>query len=167
MAESITKTVHTLDQVNPCLNWLDGMICKGLEAGPVAVTLGRPERLRDSIDNAKFHAIIGDVHKQAVISMPGRRVVMADYDIEVAKTLLVMWYANERELNGDPLKKPPRTVICPVTGERIKIRPTTTKWSKDDAAQFVHFLHALGSECGVVWGDPALKEYQQYREAKK
>lgn len=165
MADKATKIATDDTHIEPMARWVANCIDRGLPGGAVEVSVGRPEQRRDRNDNAHFHALIGDIHKQAIISMPGKRVVMVDYDIEVAKTLLVSWYANERELNGEPLSKPPRTITCPVTGERIKVRPSTTKWSKADARQFVQFLHAMGSECGVVFSEPALKEYDQYKEA--
>jgi hypothetical protein len=166
MADSVTKIVHAKEQVNACINWLDTMICKGLDGGPVAITLGRPEENRNSPTNARFHAMIADLQKQAVITMPGRRITLADYDMDACKALLVMWFARERELNGEPLTKPPRSIIDPVSGEKISIRPSTAKWGKRDASDFIEFLFQIGADCKVAWGDPALKEFEQYREAQ-
>ena len=166
MSNRASNTIPSLEHLPRLIDWVSRCCQQGLQGGPIAVDVYRPEVMRDSVDNAKFHAIMSDIHRQAVISMPGRRVVMSVYDFEAAKTLLVMWYAKERELNGEPLSKPPRSIIDPMTGDRVQIRPSTTKWSKNDSSQFVHFLHALGDECGVMWGDPAMKEYEQYRESQ-
>lgn len=167
MADSITKTVESREQVNPCLNWLDAGMCKGLETGPVAVTLGRPDTARTGPQNSKQHAMYEDIRKMAVIPLPGRRIVMADYDSAEAKALLVMWFANERALEGRPLSKPPRTVMCPVTGENITVRPSTAEdFGKRDTAEFVEWLYATGTQAGVKWSEPAIKEYESYREAQ-
>lgn len=167
MADSITKTVESREQLIKCLNWMDGMICKGLETGPVAVTLGRPESARTGPQNSKSHAMYEDIRKMAVIALPGRRIVMADYDPSEAKALLVMWFANERALEGRPLSKPPRTVMCPITGENITVRPSTAEdFGKRDTAEFVEWLYATGTQAGVKWSEPAMKEYQSYREAQ-
>lgn len=168
MAESITKIVHNVEQVNPCLNWMDGMLCKGLESGPVSVTLGRPEAARTGPQNSKSHAMYEDIRKMAVIPMPGRRIVMADYQSDEVKALLVMWFSNERELEGRPLSKPPRTVLCPITGQNITVRPSTAEdFGKRDTAEFVEWLYATGTQSGVRWSEPAMKEYESYREARK
>lgn len=166
MADKIVKRISELAQVNRALNWLDGMICKGLESGTVEVTIGRPAPVRSGEANKKLHAMIGDIHEQAVIAIPGRRIVMLDYDIEQCKALLVIWFANERAIAGDPLAKPPRNFRCPITGENISIRPSTTEWSKRDTGEFIEFLYATGSAAGVKWSEKALECYQSYREAQ-
>src|SRR5690606_32579737 len=97
-------------------------------------------------------------NKQAVISLPGRRIKMSDYDADECKALLVVWFANERALEGRPLPKPPRTIIDPMSGEKISIRPSTTQFGKKNMAEFVEFLFATGSGSGFIRSDPALKE---------
>lgn len=164
---SISKTVTDVAQLNALMGWVGGMVGKALEAGPVEVTLGRPEEIRNSVQNSRYHAMLSDLHKQAVISIPGRRITLSDYDSDTCKALLVMWFARERELNGEPLARPPRSITDPMSGEQITIRPSTTKWSKRDASDFVEFLYSLGADCKVVWGDPALKQYQEYRQAQQ
>lgn len=167
MADSISRTVTKPEEINGAVNWVDAMTMKGLERGPVEITLGRPEKGRTSPQNSRYHAMMGDIRKQAVITMPGRRIVLADYDADECKALLVIWFANEREIQGDPLSKPPRTVMCPITGQSISIRPSTKDWGKKDASDFMEFLFALGADTGVQWSEPALKEYENYREATK
>lgn len=166
MSDRITKHITEKAQINKALNWLDTTLCKALEAGPVAFDLYRPEDPRNNIQSSKFHAMVSDLQKQAVIKMPGRRIVLAEYDLEAVKALLVIWYANERALMGEPLAKPPRSIICPVTGERISIRPSTAKWSKKDASGFVEFLYCLGVDTEVRWSEPAIQAYNEYRESQ-
>lgn len=166
MSSQITKTVHQIEHVNQAVNWVDTMICKGLESGPVSVTLGRPQKRRNSLSNAKLHAMIGDIQAQGVISMPGRRVTLSEYDTDALKALLVIWFANERAMNGEPLTRPPRSILCPVTGERVSIRPSTAEWGQKDAGEFIEFLYATGNDAGVRWSDPALKAYEEMRESK-
>lgn len=166
MAESITKTVHQIEQVNPAINWVDSALCKALQGGPICITLHRPEPPRTSDTNAKFHAMIADIQRQAVITMPGRRVVMSEYDTDAVKALLVIWFAKERELNGEPLSKPPRSLIDPVSGERVSIRPSTAQWGKRDASDFIEFLYSVGNDGGVRWSEPAMKAYEEMRESK-
>ena len=167
MSDSITKTISSKEQVNKALNWLDTTICKGLEGGPVSITLGRPDEKRTLPQNSKTHAIYYDLKTQAVIVMPGRRIVLNDYTEAEVKALAVVWFANERELEGRPLRKPPRTVLCPITGQNITVRPSTAEdFGKKDTAEFIEFLHALGADTGVIWGDPATAAFSEYREAQ-
>ena len=95
--EPIRKRVSQLDQVNKALNWLDCAFVKILGAGKVpyveiGIESGDP---KSDIQREKFHAMIGDIKKTGVIVIPGRRIVMNDYDNEQCKALLVMWFTNE------------------------------------------------------------------------
>lgn len=159
---TITKT----EDINRALNWADGMILSALRGGSVVMTLGRPEDKKSSSQNRKFHAMINDINKQAVFYVPGKRIVMSDYDSDQAKALLVMWFANEREAIGEPLPKPPRNFLCPVTGQQISIRPSTVEWKKSDTASFVEFLYMTGTMGKVKWSEPALKEYESWSQEK-
>lgn len=160
--------VKSKQEVNKLLNWIDGNVCKALDGGPVEVVLKRPEANRTFPQNSKFHSMISDIHKYAVIKIPGRRIVMRDFDYDAAKALLVVWFANERQDEGRPLKKPPRTVVCPMTGERITVRPSTVDdFTKSDTVEFIEWLYALGTINDVKWSEPALKEYETYREASR
>lgn len=168
MGKTVKCIIREPADINRAFNWADPLILKALEGGPVQMTLGRPEAARTGPQNAKSHAMYEDIRKMAVIPLPGKRIVMADYDPAEAKALLVMWFANERELEGRPLSKPPRTVLCPITGQNITVRPSTAEdFGKRDTAEFVEWLYATGTQAGVKWSEPAMKEYQSYREAQK
>jgi len=168
MSESVTKIVNNGDQQGACLTWVGAALRKGLEGGPVSITLGRPEEKRTLPQNSKTHAIYYDLKTQAVIVMPGRRIVLNDYTEAEVKALVVVWFAKERELEGRPLRKPPRTVLCPITGQNITVRPSTAEdFGKRDTAEFIEWLHALGADTGVIWGDPATAAFSEYREAQQ
>jgi NinB protein len=121
--------------------------------------------IRSIPQNSKSHAMFTDIRNQAVIKLPGKRIVMSSYSEEAAKALLVMWFANECELNGEPLQHPPETVLCPMTGQNITIRPSTTKFLKAENINFIEWLYAFGCESGVRWSEPALRQYETYRQA--
>lgn len=166
MADSIEITIAEKDQLRPKMDQAWKLVCKGIEAGPVLLTLGRPKKRRNSMTNARLHAMISDIQRLGVISMPGRRIALSEYDTDALKALLVIWFANEREMNGEPLTKAPRSIICPVTGERVSIRPSTADWGQKDACDFVDFLYSVGNDAGVRWSEPALKAYESMREAQ-
>lgn len=167
MADSIEITIQNESELKPKMGYAWEQVCKAIRTGAVLVKLGRPDASRTGAQNSKSHAMYEDIRKMAVIALPGRRIVMADYDSAEAKALLVMWFANERALEGRPLSKPPRTVMCPITGENITVRPSTAEdFGKRDTAEFVEWLYATGTQAGVNWSEPAMKEYQSYREAQ-
>lgn len=166
MGKELIIPVRSIQEMQYAIARVSAAIGKGLERAPVEVALRHQNGKRGSLSNAKFHAMIADLNKQAVITMPGKRVALSKYDAETCKALLVIWFAKERELNGEPLRKPPRTEIDPMTGERISIRPSTTQWGVKDTSDFIEFLYSLGAASGVNWSEPALREYESYKEAR-
>lgn len=159
----VRNKVAQLPEINKALNWLDGCLYKIIQGGKEAyIEVGIFEDDRSAESNSKFHAMISDIGKTGVIKMIGKRIILSDYSTDELKALLVHWFANEMQLNGTPLPKPPHHMTCPMTGEKISIRPSTTSFSKSVASQFIEFLYATGSQANVTWSEPALKEYERY-----
>lgn len=131
------------------------MVCKGIQAGAVEVVIRRPGR--ELSQNAKFHAMIGDIHFQA----------FRGYSADGVKAVLVNQFAIELEEAGTPLANPGEKVWDWKTKEPVYVRPTTTKFRKAEAAAFIEFLYAAGVELGVNWSEPALAVYEEYREAQE
>lgn len=162
------KLIQTHPQIDQALRWIDKNATAMLNAGKVMYVEAGVHDPRSISQNSKFHAIIGDIHRCAVIKIPGRRIAMSDYSEDECKALLVVWFAKEREQEGRPLKKTLRTVVCPLTGEQITIRPSTADdFLKKDTAEFIEWLYATGSNAGVRWSDAALREYEIYKEIQQ
>jgi len=165
-------TVAKKENINKAVNYFDGILFKTIESGGVgAFLVGAKEELEDLIDrsieqNDKEHAMMTDIHRDSVIRLPGKRIVLSEYDFEECKALLVMWFARDMELAGTPLPRPPRNIIDPISGERISIRPSTKTFGKKKSSDFIEWLYATGSESGVKWSEKALECYQEYRQAK-
>jgi len=160
-------------QIEPFAAKLTEWLRKAIKLGAVRIvaenTDGEEEPKSDG-QREKFHAMIGDIKKTGVIVMPGRKVVMNDFDDEVCKALLVMWFCNEiKELNDEKIKipNPPRTIVCPLTSERITIRPSTIPWGKKLTRVFVEWLYATGDMAGAKWSEAGLAAYESYREAQQ
>ena len=167
--DPIRKRVHQLEQVNKAINWLDGAFVKILGAGKVPyfeIGIESDEPKSDG-QREKFHAMIGDIKKTGVIVIPGRRIVMNDYDNEQCKALLVMWFTNEVAGTDIAIPNQPRHFLCPITGENITIRPSTIKWGKKLTCAFTEWLYATGSMANVKWSEAGLAAYESYREAQK
>ena len=151
--------------INPQVECLTKLLNMGMTSGGMDVIVKYQEEKITAPQNSKSHAMMTDVRKQGIIKMPGRRIVLADYVSEEFKALVVIWFANEMAMYGTPLKKPPRYVTCPVTGEKITIRPSTTDFELLETKEFIEYLYSLGADSGVEWSEPALKEYENYRQA--
>jgi len=157
-------------QIEPFAAKLTEWLRKAIKLGAVRIVAENTdgeEEPKSDIQREKFHAMIGDINKTGVIVMPGRRVVLSDYDPEQCKALLVMWFANEKAAMGEALKKPPRHFTCPLTGEEITIRPSTIQWGKKLTCEFVEYLYATGAMTNTVWSEKALEAYESYREAQQ
>lgn len=159
--------VPSKERINPALNYADGEMCKILESGKIPFMQVGIYEPQSELQKRKYHAQIGDICDQATIKQLGRRIVMKDYGYDKCKALLFVWYANECELNGEPLKKPPSYFLCPITGQQITERSSTTEMSISESAGFIEFLNALGADCGVIWSDPKLAKYSEYKEAQQ
>lgn len=153
MSKPISRKVTDRRQLAGLANWVQAMVGRGLDAGPVLVTLGRPTR--SQIQNEKFHAMIGDIHHQAFRA----------YSAEGMKAVLVNQFAMEMQEQGTPLAHPGETVWDWVHQAPVYVRPTTTKFTKAECAAFIEWLYATGTDLGVTWSEKALAVYQEYREA--
>lgn len=162
-----SKYVTKKETVNKMLNWADGDTCKILDKGLVARITIEGVDPRTIEQNKKEHAMIDDIRKQAVFRVPGKVVRMSDYAEDEAKSLLVMWFANEMASCGTPLKKPPKLVTDPFLGIMYTIRPSTKDDLEiDETSQFIEWLYKTGAETGVKWSEPSLRQYEEYRQAK-
>jgi hypothetical protein len=171
-----SKIIDGEIQIDPFMATLAAWISRAISGGESvkvsAITDKDPDydAPKSDIQREKFHAMIGDIQKTGIITIPGRRIVMANYTPEKCKALLVMWFCNEiKELNDEKIKipNPPESFDCPLTGETITIRPSTTKWGKKLTCVFVDWLYATGSMAGVRWSEKGLEAYELYREAQQ
>ena len=129
------------------LNYIQTQIAK-CTVGDVIKVL-EPSRTLEQ--NAKFHAMIGDIAKQCTFL--GKKWSLEDW-----KRLLVDAFENA---SGEPSK-----VVPSLDGRRIVSLGTQTReFGKRQAAEFVESLYAYGAENNVVWTPAALKAYRTIREA--
>lgn len=129
------------------------MVCKGLQAGGVEVLIRRPGRQLSQ--NAKFHAMIADIHHQC----------FRGYSFDGVKAVLVNQFAQEMDEQGKPLARPGERVWDWKTKEPVYVRPSTTDFRKSEAGDFIEFLYSTGVELGVIWSEPAMAIYDEYKEA--
>ena len=163
----LTKIIDGAVQVDPFIAQIRRKIIKGLETGSVGVDLYRPdeeEEEKSDVQRCKFHAMIGDINKKCIIRAPSIRVDMSSYTYAQCKALLVIWFYKEKLFSGETIPNPPTHFTDPLTGEEITERPSTMAWGKKLTAEFVEYLYATGNAGGTAWSEPALKQYESYRQ---
>ena len=108
MSNRASNTIPSLEHLPRLIDWVSRCCQQGLQGGPIAVDVYRPEDNRSTPQNAKIHCLFDDIQKMAVIAAPGKRVDMSQYDVDTVKAFCVIWFANERALDGEPLRKMPK-----------------------------------------------------------
>jgi len=129
-------------------------VCRDVAAGSVVVCIQRPSKSREQ--EKKFHAMIEDIRLQC----------FRGYSKEGMKAALVNQFALEKERLGEPLRHPGEQAWDWINQVRVYVRPSTTKFRKGEAADFIEFLYATGSEYSVQWSERALAIYDEMREAR-
>lgn len=124
------------------------LVSKAIEGGPVVVTLGRVNKSRDQ--EKRYHALIHDIHRSA----------FRGNSFEGVKALMVAEFANEMKESGTALTHPGESVYSHKLKEWVTVRPSTRKFKKSEANDFIEFLHAIGSELGVRWSASSEEAYQ-------
>ena len=150
LARKVTKG----DQIPFLLQWVQHTVAKALEGGPVQITLSRVSKSRNQ--EAKYHAMIKDIHQQC----------FRGYSFDGVKAVLVNQFAHEMEQAGTPLAHPGETVWDWKLQQRVTVRPSTKKFRKAEAADFIEFLHSVGAEYDVQWSDRSLAVYDEMMEGR-
>lgn len=145
-------TLDSEESLRPRMVRVWELVSKGIKSGPVVVTLGRISKSREQ--EKRYHALIRDIH----------RCAFRGNTFEGVKALLVAEFAAEMQENGTPLTHPGESVYSHKLKEWITVRPSTRKFKKQEANDFIEFLHMLGSELGVRWS-ASLEEREQCRQA--
>ena len=74
---------------------------------------------------------------------------------------LVDEFRRVREEMGEPLTHPGKTVISLDGQRKVTVRPSTKKFRKKEASDFIEFLYATGIEYGARFTDKSLNYYEE------
>lgn len=108
------------------------------------VTIQEPKKSRDQEE--KYHAMIGDIAK--CVPFMGKLIHRDDM-----KRLLVDAFAKVMRDAGTPLHHDGR-VVPSLDGERVvQLGIQTKDFRVSEAAQFIEYLYAFGTENNVAWSD--------------
>ena len=105
------------------------------------------EPKRKDVQNAKIHAMIGDIAKQCMFI--GQKMDADDW-----KRLLVDMFAKVMRDLGTPLHHDGR-VIPSLDFERVvQLGIQTRDFYVKEAAEFIEYLYAFGADNLVIWSEP-------------
>lgn len=139
------KTIETVEQIGPAAAWLVRCLQKGLEGGPVDMTVERHEDARTLDQNAKLWAMCTDVSRQVL--WYGERPSPEDW-----KQIFSAAWKQQKTFIG-------------INGGFVVCGVSTRKIVKRDFCDLIEIIYAFGAEHGVKWSEPSLQTFSQYREA--
>ncbi|WP_348826504.1 recombination protein NinB [Halomonas sp. RT37] len=144
-SKELTYQIATLRDLGGVIQMAARMAGRGLEAGPVELVLRRPKNQRSLDQNRRLWAVLSDVSRQ--VEWYGRYLTKEAWkDIFSA--------ALERQ-----------DVVPGLEGGFVMIGGRTSKMTKQRFADLLTLIDAFGAEHGVQWSDPALRVFDEYREA--
>jgi len=120
---------------------------RAVEAAPAGFMVQISEPKRKDVQNAKIHAMIGDIAKQCMFM--GKKMDSDDW-----KRLLVDMFAKVMRDLGTPLHHDGR-VIPSLDFERVvQLGIQTRDFYVKEAAEFIEYLYAFGADNLVIWSEP-------------
>ena len=145
MSKELTYQITTLRDLGGVIQMAARMAGRGLEAGPVELVLRRPKNQRSLDQNRRLWAVLSDVSRQ------------------------VEWYGRYlskeawKDIFSAALER--QDVVPGLEGGFVMIGGRTSKMTKQRFADLLTLIDAFGTDHGVQWSDPALRVFDEYREA--
>lgn len=115
---------------------------------PCDVTLGEQ---RTGDQNRKMWPMLGDISKQCKLRIDGQMVSATPDDWKVV--FLAALQGETRVARG-------------INGGLVYLSMRSSKLSKKMFSELIELMYVYGSENDVVWSDPSLQAYAEYREAQ-
>ena len=141
----ISRIIPDLQGAGEGLKWIQDNLFNGLRGGPVVVSLGRQKRTSDQ--NAKLWPMLQDVAAQ--VEWYGRKLEKEDWK----EVFSAAWKQQD--------------VVPGINGGFVVMGVRTSKMTKPEFSQLIEIIYAFGAEHSVMWSDPALKAFEEYREGKQ
>ncbi len=116
---------------------------KGLQAGPVVVSIGRKKRSLDQ--NAKLWVLLTEVSRQ--VDWYGEKLKPEDW-----KHVFTAALTKQKAVPG-------------IDGGFVVLGQSTSQMNKHQFSELIEVIYAFGANQGMTWSEPALQVYEQYREA--
>lgn len=132
--------IQTLGGITKALHEAGKLCSEFLKAGKVPVIEVREDsRKRTTDQNAKIHAMIGDIAKQTTLNG-------CKYNAHVWKRLTTAEFLKDR--GERPM------LIQDISGDVLVLWERTSKMSTKTMADYIEWLYAYGESEGVKWTEP-------------
>jgi len=140
---SITRKITSLEQGQSLIQWVRDNVKKGIQGGPVLVTLGRESRTAEQ--NRKMWPLLTDISKQHQWFYEYR---------EPKEWKIIVMSAYRGETN----------VVPGINGELVNLGLSSSYLSIHEFSELIEYIYALGAGWGIKWSDPALAIFDEYRD---
>ena len=141
---SYSKTIKDISAVSAGLKWMEDLLFRGLKGGAVTITLSREKRSTDQ--NAKLWPMLSDMASQ--VEWFGKKHTKEQWKDIVTGTFCGCEFVPNLQKDG-----------------LVMIGASTSKMDKATFSQLIEYIYAAGIELNVVWSEPALQAYEEYRES--
>ena len=142
----ISRTIPDLQAAGEGLKWVSENLFKGLRAGPVVITMGREKRSSDQ--NDKCHPMIRDIARGMNHQLLGTNEKQWRYFL----------LANFQGQSMIPSLDGTQIIVVPKGGTSDMLKPVMS--------EFIEYLYSVGADYNIVWSEPSLKAFEEYREAR-
>lgn len=129
MSKPLTRTVTSLSDLRFALDWAREMISRGLQRGPVTVTLGRPKRSLPQ--NDRFWAMMTDLAEQ--VDWYGEKLTKEEW-----RDVLTAAMKKQRAVPG-------------LEGGFVVLGARTRDMSKEEMSALIDLAQHFGDSRGVEW----------------
>lgn len=140
MSKELTFTIQTEVDRNAIMWNVCEFVAKGLKAGAVVVTIGRPKR--NTQQNALMWALLNEVAKQ--VEWYGQKLQPEDWKNVCSASLT---------------KQHP---VPAIDGGVVMIGASTSKMSKQQFSDLIEVIYAFGADQGVRFSEQVVTEYDQF-----
>ena len=140
----ISRTIPDLQAAGEGLKWVSENLFKALRAGPVVITMGREKRTGEQ--NALLWAVLTDVAQQ--VEWYGKKLEKEDWK----EVFSAAWKQQD--------------VMPGINGGFVVMGVRTSKMTKPEFGELIEIIYAFGAEKSVMWSDPSLMAFEEYREAQ-
>jgi len=121
------------------------MALKAVENAPDGYVVAVGPETRTQEQNRKLWAMLRDVADQATLND-------REYPTDHWKIFMVSGFRGEMPHMG-------------LNGEPVMLSTSTSAMTKSDFAAFIEYIYATGIDLGVIFSDPAMAVYEEYRDA--
>ena len=142
MSRELTFEIHTEVDRNSVMRQVNEMVGKGIKAGPVLVTLGRPRRNLNQ--NAMMWSLLTEISLQ--VNWYGQYLMPEDW-----KNICTASLRKQQAVPG-------------IDGGVVMIGASTSRMNKAQFSELIELILAFGSEHNVKFKQDVLDEYYQTKD---